>query len=91
MHHPLLPDDVYSIPIEELDLRVRAYNCLKRSGVNKIGQLLSMRKKEVLAIRNLTSAGYEEIREQLIAHNFMSPSQLLGPFAEEDDEDGEAE
>ena len=52
MQHNITPDDVYAIPIEELDLRVRTYNCLKRSGINKVGQLLSRRREEILAIRN---------------------------------------
>ncbi len=82
----ITPYDIYSTPIEVLDLKARTYNCLKRSGINKIGQLLSIRRKKILAIRNLTLEGYEEIRTQFIARGFMSPTQLLGPFAEEDEE-----
>lgn len=82
----MTPDDVYAIPIEALDLKVRTYNCLKRSAINKIGQLLSMRRKKILAIRSLTYENYEEIRTRLIAGGFMSPRQLLGPFAEKDEE-----
>lgn len=81
----ITPDDVYATPIEALDLKVRTYNCLKRSAINKVGQLLSMRRKKILAIRNLTLEGYEEIRTQLISRGLMSPTHLLGPFAEGDE------
>ena len=86
MQYDMTPDDVFATLIEELDLRVRTYNCLKRSGINRIGQLLSMRRKEILAIRNLKPENYEEIQGQLIARGFMSPTHLLGPFAERDEE-----
>ncbi len=87
MQHNMLPDDAYATPIEKLDLNVRTYNCLKRNGINKVGQLLSMHRKEILALRGLTLASYEEIRTQLITGGLMSRTHLLGPFAE----DGEAD
>ncbi len=73
-------------PVETLDLGVRTYNCLKRSNIVTVRQLLSLRKQELLRIRNLTAQNYEEIRERLIACRFMSPTQLIGPFTEEEDE-----
>jgi hypothetical protein len=48
-----------------------------------------MRRKKILAIRNLTPESYEEIQTQLIARGFMSPTRLLGPFAEGDEEQGD--
>jgi DNA-directed RNA polymerase alpha subunit len=74
-------------PIETLDLGVRAYNGLKRSNIKTVRQLLSMRKQELLRIRNLTPQHYEEIRERLIACGFMHPTQLIGPFADEESDD----
>lgn len=74
-------------PIETLDLSVRIYNCLKRSHSSTVRQLLSLRKQELLSIRNLTPQNYEEIREQLILHRFMHPWHLIGPFAEEESDD----
>ncbi|HKV59173.1 MAG TPA: DNA-directed RNA polymerase subunit alpha C-terminal domain-containing protein [Ktedonobacteraceae bacterium] len=79
-------DDVYATPIEELDLRVRIYNSLKRNQINTVGQLLSMRRKEILAIRTLVPGNFEELQTQLIARGFMSRSHLHGPFAEKDEE-----
>ena len=37
-----IPQKIFDTPIEELDLTVRAYNCLKRSGITKVGQVLTM-------------------------------------------------
>jgi len=73
--------------LEILDLTVRTYNCLKRSNISTVRQLLSLRKKELLGIRNLSSQNYEEIRERLIACRFLAPTQLIGPFADEDGDD----
>lgn len=75
--------------IEVLDLSVRTHNCLKRSNILTVRQILSMRKKELLGVRHLSSHGYEEIREQLIVHRFMHRTQLIGPFAEEEEDDDE--
>src|SRR5215467_5730482 len=72
------------VPIETLDLAVRTYNCLKRSHVSTVRQLLALRKQELLHIRNLTPQNYEEIRERLIACGLMHPTHLIGPFAEEE-------
>jgi DNA-directed RNA polymerase subunit alpha len=77
-------DDAY---IETLDLTVRTYNSLKRKGINTVRQLLSLRKQEFLSIRHLGSRGAEEIRERLIAHRFLHPTQLIGPFSEDDEEE----
>ena len=68
-------------PIEELDLWVRTYNCLKRSNINTIRQLLAMSKEELLGIRNFDPDNYEEVRERLIARGFMHPDRPSGPFA----------
>ena len=41
------------------DLSVRAYNCLKRSGITKIGQLLEMSEEDLLAVRNFGQKSLE--------------------------------
>ena|SRR5690349_21851293 len=83
-----LDDDT---PIEALDLTVRTYNCLKRSHIDTVHQLFSLRKQELLRIRNLTLQNVEEIRERLIACRFMHPTQLIGPFADEASNDEAAQ
>jgi len=74
-------------PIEALDLTVRSYNCLKRSRIHTVRQLLSLRKQELLSIRNLTPQSYQEIRERLIACQFLDPAHLTGPFVDEASDD----
>jgi DNA-directed RNA polymerase subunit alpha len=68
-------------PIEELDLWVRTYNCLKRSNINTVGQLLALNKEKLPGIRNFGPQNYEEVRERLITHGFMNPDHPRGPFA----------
>jgi DNA-directed RNA polymerase subunit alpha len=54
-----------SIPIDDLNLSVRSYNCLKRSGIQSIQQLTSMTRNEVEKIKNLGKKSLREIQKQL--------------------------
>ena len=56
---------VAEIPIEELDLSVRPYNCLKRAGINTIGQLQELSEEKLLRVRNLGLKSFEEIQSKL--------------------------
>lgn len=51
--------------VEELELTVRSYNCLKREGVDTIGQLATMTEEELMNIRNLGMKSVDEIRSKL--------------------------
>ena len=51
--------------IEELELSVRAYNCLKRAGINTVGELMEMSLDDLLKIRNLGRRSTEEVLEAL--------------------------
>jgi len=53
-------------PIEELDLSVRAYNCLKRQGVNTIGQLTECTENDLMNVRNFGAKSIEEVKDKLI-------------------------
>lgn len=57
-----------SIPIEELTLSVRSYNCLKRHGIQTINQLTTMTKGEVEKIKNLGKKSLREIQKQLVEY-----------------------
>ena len=67
-----IPADVYDTPIEDLDLTTRTSNCLRRADITKIGQLLQMDQKDLLAVRNLGQKSIDEIREKLVEHNFLA-------------------
>lgn len=49
------------MPIEELDLSVRSYNCLRRAGIHTVGDLINMDSTELMSVRNLSKKCYEEI------------------------------
>lgn len=51
--------------IEELDLSVRSYNCLKRAGINTIGELCAKSEEEMIKVRNLGKKSLEEVKQKL--------------------------
>ena len=57
-----------NFPIEELELGVRSYNCLKRVGIETIGDLVTKTETELAAIPNFGKKSIEEVRETLAAH-----------------------
>jgi DNA-directed RNA polymerase subunit alpha len=57
-----------NILIEELELGVRSYNCLKRVGIETIGDLVSKSEQELAAIPNFGKKSIEEVRETLGTH-----------------------
>ncbi len=58
-------DDVMSTRIEELDLTVRSSNCLKKAGIDEVGQLAKMSMNELLKIKNLGRKSLEEILDKM--------------------------
>jgi len=56
--------------IEELDLSVRAFNCLKRAGVNTVQDLVNKSPEEMMKVRNLGKKSLEEVMEKLASLNF---------------------
>ncbi|QQE78505.1 DNA-directed RNA polymerase subunit alpha [Alicyclobacillus sp. SO9] len=58
-------DRTLEMPIEELDLSVRSYNCLKRAGINTVGELSSRSEDEMMKVRNLGRKSLEEVVEKL--------------------------
>jgi DNA-directed RNA polymerase subunit alpha len=66
-----LAPDKYNTPIEDLNLSVRAYNCLKRSGLMTVGQVLEKSEDELLALRNFGRKSYDELRDRLIELGYI--------------------
>ena len=62
-------------PVEDLELTVRSYNCLKREGVDTIGQLATMTEEELMNIRNLGMKSVDEIRSKLIEYGYALESE----------------
>jgi DNA-directed RNA polymerase subunit alpha len=66
-----------NFPIEELELGVRSYNCLKRVGIETIGDLTSKTEAELAAIPNFGRKSIEEVRETLGAHGLTLRGEEL--------------
>lgn len=80
-----IPDEKYNMPVEQLDLSVRTMNCLRRSNIATVGELIGKGTKELLKLRNFGQKSYLEIEERL-----GSIGLSLNPKVEqnEEEEDG---
>lgn len=58
-------DKVLDMTIEELDLSVRSYNCLKRAGINTVLELTQKTKDDMMKVRNLGKKSLEEVQEKM--------------------------
>ena len=65
----------WDIPVDELDLSVRSYNCLKRAGITKISELLQKTEDEIMNMRNLGKKSVDEIKEKLVERNLSLKAQ----------------
>ena len=54
-----------ALPIEEMDLTVRSYNCLKREGIHTVGELVSRTEADLLDIRNFGQKSIDEVKIKL--------------------------
>lgn len=58
-------DKIMEMTIEELDLSVRSYNCLKRAGINSVEELIQRNEEEMMKVRNLGKKSLEEVINKL--------------------------
>jgi DNA-directed RNA polymerase subunit alpha len=58
-------DKLMEMPIEELDLSVRSYNCLKRAGINTVEELVLRNEVDMMKVRNLGKKSLEEVMQKL--------------------------
>ena len=68
-----LPPNMLDMPIEELDLPMRAYNSLKRNNIVKVGQLLQLKDDDLLRMRNFGKKSLDEMKERLRMRGFIVP------------------
>ena len=81
-------------PIEELDLTVRSYNCLKREGINTVAELINLSEDQLMNIRNFGSKSVDEVRDKLTSMGLKFRDSVPGFDAtyfssNYDDEDGQ--
>ena len=90
-----LPPNMLDMPIEELDLPMRAYNSLKRNNIVKVGQLLQLKDDDLLRMRNFGKKSLDEMKERLRMRGFIVPETETdglddGTFEDEGDDEGES-
>ena len=82
-----------ALPIEELDLTVRSYNCLKREGIHTVGELTSRSEADLMDIRNFGAKSIDEVKAKLVGLGLalkdsppgFDPSQIVETY---DDDEG---
>ena len=93
--------EIYQTPIEKLELSPRTLNCLKRSHISKVGEVLEMSDDELLKIRNFGEKSLVELKEKLAEHGIsdlgesaagsvpdISPEDLGELMGDEQEESG---
>ena len=80
------PPNMLDMPIEELDLPMRAYNSLKRNNIVKVGQLLQLKDDDLLRMRNFGKKSLDEMKERLRMRGFIVPETESDGL---DDDDGD--
>lgn len=58
-------EKVLEMPIEELELSMRSFNCLKRAGINTVGELIQKTEEEISKVRNMGKKSLEEVKNKL--------------------------
>jgi hypothetical protein len=76
-------DPTSQIPIEELQLSVRAYNCLKRAQINSVADLLDYSQEDLLEIKNFRQESAEEVIEALQRRLGITLRSETGVFEED--------
>ena len=65
----------FSMPIEDMDLTVRSYNCLKREGIHTVGELVARSEADLLDIRNFGAKSIDEVKIKLAGHGPRAQGQ----------------
>ena len=88
-----IPEEQYNMPVEQLNLSVRTMNCLRRGGIDIVGQLIGKEERELLALRNFGQKSMRELEERLkeIGLSFKALAGEPAPATEEEEEEAEHE
>ncbi len=68
-------EKILEMTIEELDLSVRSFNCLKRAGINTAGDLIAKSEEDMMKVRNLGKKSYDEVVNKLKSLGFSLKSE----------------
>jgi DNA-directed RNA polymerase subunit alpha len=88
-----------ALPIEDLDLTVRSYNCLKREGIHTVGELVSRSEADLLDIRNFGAKSIDEVKAKLVGMGLglkdsppgFDPSAIMSSYDDDDLDDFEVD
>lgn len=78
-----VPSRIFDMPIEQLELSQRTYNCLKRSQITKVGQILQMTPNELLSLRNFGQKSLVELQDKLREHGVIQDAGEGSAFTSE--------
>ena len=84
-----IPSHIVDMPIDQLELSQRTYNCLKRSQITKVGQVMQMSEDELLSLRNFGHKSLEELREKLQQHGLVTEEKEGEPAGVAPDRNGQ--
>ncbi|HAP79289.1 MAG TPA: DNA-directed RNA polymerase subunit alpha [Ruminococcus sp.] len=68
-------EKILEMTIEDLDLSVRSFNCLKRAGINTVDDLINKSEEEMMKVRNLGKKSFDEVKEKLKTLGFELNSE----------------
>jgi DNA-directed RNA polymerase subunit alpha len=85
-----IPDEKYNMPVDQLDLSVRTMNCLRRSNISTVGELIAKGPRELMKLRNFGQKSYQEIDDKLSSIG-LSLNPKVESSVEEAEEDAEEE
>jgi DNA-directed RNA polymerase subunit alpha len=83
-----------AVPIEELNLTVRSYNCLRREGIHTVGELVARSEQDLRDIRNFGAKSIEEVKQKLTGMGlalrdsppWFDPGAAAGSYRADDDQ-----
>jgi len=79
-----IPEELYNMPVEQMNLSVRTLNCLRRGGIATVGKLVGKTEKELMDLRNFGQKSKREIEEHLEGLGLsLAPSDKGGEKEEE--------
>ena len=86
-----IPEELFNMPVTNLNLSVRTMNCLRRGNIETVGQIISKGESELLALRNFGEKSKEEIEERLEELGLsLKPQAEESTTPEEEEVEGEA-
>src|SRR5207302_3398918 len=82
-----------ALPIEDLDLTVRSYNCLKREGIHTVGELVARSEADLMDIRNFGAKSIDEVKQKLVDMGLslkdsppgLHPRSAVGAYSDDDE------